>query len=162
MCLLKPGDCDFISLRLLGGDFAFRNRGSGVDLGPISRRLLKATLARRVVFGNFSILRVIRFRRTQKGLERYQGGLEGENWGPGILQNIEANGTGSRGDVGMVHLRDELHLDWLERIRFRDHNILHRTVHNTIGDRKKEGSLTTSKVPPSYGVSFGPGNDPLR
>ena len=125
VCLLKASNCHLVSGRFPHGGFASRSRATGIDLSPISRRLLEATLARGEVFRDFSILRVIRFRRTQQGLERYQGGFEGEDGGPGIFEDVETNGTRSRRHVGMVHLCNELHLDWLEWIRFGDHDILY-------------------------------------
>ena len=42
------------------------------------------------------------------------------------LEDIEADGAGGGGDVRVVDLRDELHLDGLEGVRFRYADVLWR------------------------------------
>lgn len=57
-------------------------------------------------------------------MERDEGGFEGEHWGPVVLEDVEADGTGCGGDVGVVDLGDELHLDGLEGVGFGYYDIL--------------------------------------
>lgn len=40
------------------------------------------------MFRDFGILRVIRFRAAQEGLERNKSGFKGENGGPGVFENV--------------------------------------------------------------------------
>lgn len=76
------------------------------------------------MLGHFRILGIIGLRRTQEALKGDQGRFEGQNWGPSVLEDIKTNRAGSRGDVGVVDFRYELHLHRLEWIRFRNYDVL--------------------------------------
>ena len=70
------------------------------------------------------VLGVIGFGGTQKRLEGDEGGFEGKNGGPGVLEDVEADGARGGGDVRVVDFGDEFHLDRLERVRFGDYDVL--------------------------------------
>lgn len=97
---------------------------AGVDHGPIPRGVLEAALARHVVFRNLGVLRVSWLRRAEEGLEGDESGLESEDWGPGVLEDVEADGARRGGDVRVVDLRDELHLYGLEGVVVWDDDVL--------------------------------------
>ena len=100
------------------------SRSTRIDLGPIPRGIVEALFGRREVLGDLCVLGVVGFGRTQEGLERDQSGFEGEDGGPGILEDVQADGTRDGGDVRVVDFGDEVHLDGLEWVGFGNHDVL--------------------------------------
>ena len=103
-------------------------------------------------------------------MERDQSRFEGEDGGPSVLEDVQADGARDRRDVRVVDFGDEFHLDGLERVGFGDGNVLFCLVQNiggrlrspprlnevnhlvaTIEQRsgRHRTRLTTSKRPPS-------------
>ena len=70
------------------------------------------------------ILGVIRFGRAKKGLQGNEGGFKGKDRRPRVFENVEADRAGRGGDVRVVDLRDELHLDGLEGVGLGNHDVL--------------------------------------
>jgi len=93
MCLLQPSHSNLFFIRVAFGDLgAFHNttdfRTTRIDVRPKPSGIVEALLRCHIMLGDLGVLWVIRFRRTQKGLERDQGGFEGEDGGPSVLEDV--------------------------------------------------------------------------
>ena len=76
-----------------------------------------------VLASHFSVLRVIGLRRAEQRLKRDKGGPDRQRWGPFVLQDIEADGTGLGADVRVPDFSVELHLGRFEWVVGRDVDI---------------------------------------
>ena len=91
---------------------------------PIPSCFGEALLRCDVMLRDLGVLWVVGLRRTQEGLERDKGGFEGEDGGPSVLEDVQADSTRHRGNVRVVHFGDEFHLDGLEWVSFGNHDVL--------------------------------------
>lgn len=82
----------------------------GVFLHPLLRVLLVQFQIRLVLAGDDCILRVVGFGSAQQCLQRQQGGSNRKSRRPFILEDVEADGAGLAGNVGMPDAGLELHL----------------------------------------------------
>lgn len=127
--LLQPSHSNLILFRGgfsgLGGLHGRTDSWSArIDLRPIPSGIIEALLRGREVLGDLCVLGVVRFGRAQKRLEGDQGGFEGEDGGPSVLEDVQADGARDRGDVRVVDFGEELHLDGLEWVGFGNHDVL--------------------------------------
>lgn len=119
MRLLEPRDSDLVPYGLrrpTGFPLLFRIRAARIDMRPVASGIVEAAFAGGVVLRHLSVLRVRGFGGAKEGLERDEGGLEGEDGGPCVFEDVETYGAGGGGDVRMIDLSDELHLDGLKGV----------------------------------------------
>ena len=86
-------------------------------MGPVARGVLEARARGHIVLCDLGILRVIGLRAAEERLQRDEGGFQGKNGRPGVLEDVEADGARGRRDIRMVDLGDKFHLYGLKRIR---------------------------------------------
>ena len=159
---LISGLCPRDTLALL----LLRARSPRINLCPVYRCIFKTTLAGCVMLRDLGVLGVIGLGRAQQALKGDQRGLKCEDGRPCIFEDVETYGARCGGDVRMVDLSYELHLDRLEWVRFGDDNVLTGGAFDSqllhVDHPRWNFGLTTSKCPPWYGVPSGPGKDPFR
>ena len=63
-----------------------------------------------ILRGDHCVLGVVRLRIAEQGLQGEQGSANGEGRRPLVLQDVQADGPGLRGDVGVPDLGVESHL----------------------------------------------------
>lgn len=164
---VQPRHRNLVPLRGLAGlprDVLATPGAAGVHGCPIARSVLEAALAGHVVLRDLGVLGIAGLGRAEEGLEGNERALQREHRRPRVLEDVEADGARGRGHVRVVHLRDELHLHRLEGVVVGDRDVL-RAGGDRVSTRRRGGGWgvhTTWKRPPSYGVSSGPSNPPMR
>ncbi len=120
MRLFQASHGDLVCATLESGS---RCSSTRVDLGPIPRRIVKATPTSHKVLRDLGILRVAGLWAAEQTLEGYKSRFEGKHGAPRVLEDVEAYRARSAGYVWVVDFGDEFHLDGGERVRVGDDDV---------------------------------------
>ena len=86
------------------------------DCGPMLSSLFEHGEVLLILPGHHSVLRVIRLRCRQEGLDTEQHCPQRHGGGPLVLEDVQADGPGHAGDVGVPDLGDETHFGRVEGV----------------------------------------------
>lgn len=95
----------------------------GICGRPVAGSDLKHFIVLFVLRRHHRILRIIRLSGRQQRLQGQQHRTQGHRSSPVLFEDVKANGTGNRRDVGVPDLCNESHLGRIERIRLRHLNL---------------------------------------
>lgn len=104
-------------------DLALIDQWRGVLFHPLLRMLVKLLPVLLVLGCHNCVLRVVWLGNAQQGLEGEQGGSDGEGWRPFVLEDVEADGSGLRRNVGMPNFGLKFHLGRLVGVLRRQNNV---------------------------------------
>lgn len=76
-----------------------------------------------ILFGDNSVLRIIRLRAAHKGLDAEKGGSDAQSRRPFVLKDVQADNSGNGTNVWMPDLGVEFHFWWLVWILVWNHNV---------------------------------------
>mmetsp|Transcript_60496 Transcript_60496/g.170450 ORF Transcript_60496/g.170450 Transcript_60496/m.170450 type:complete len:225 (-) Transcript_60496:32-706(-) len=93
-------------------------RGKGFR--PVPGGLVEQVAVPLVLLRHLCVLRVVRLRRREHGLDREERRADGERGAPLLPQHVQADGARLGGDVGVPDLGVELHLRGVVRVVGRD------------------------------------------